>query len=310
MSFMETQTYSRLDLDAIRRDNPLPDVAGAVVDLKPAGREWKACCPFHSERTPSFTIFDGGQRFHCFGCGAHGDVLDFVQQLHGVGLRDAAQMLGAETLPKVKLPPMPAAPDKLETIAEAREIWRASSPASGTLAHTYLRSRGITIEPPISLRYSELPYGMGGRVYPCLVACISSPDGPLQGIQRTFLAGDGMAKAAVPKAKLALGKVSGGAIRLGPLSADMLLTEGLEDALSLQQEMKRVAWVACGTSNLGRVRFPDGVRSVAIGGDNDAPGRLAADGAAQAYAETGLEARAFFPLHHKDFNAELQGVRA
>ena len=81
----------RLDLDAIRAAHPLPGVVGAVVKLHRAGNEWKACCPFHADRSPSFTIYSGGTRYQCFGCGASGDVFDFLQRLHGVGLREAAQ---------------------------------------------------------------------------------------------------------------------------------------------------------------------------------------------------------------------------
>ena len=73
-----------LDFDTIRTEHPLPEVAGAVLKLQRAGNEWKACCPFHADRTPSFTIYSRGQRFCCFGCGAQGDVLDFIQRLHGV----------------------------------------------------------------------------------------------------------------------------------------------------------------------------------------------------------------------------------
>ena len=307
MSFMETQTYERLDLEAIRRENPLPDVvAGAGVDLKRAGREWKACCPFHNENTPSFTIFDGGRRAYCFGCGWSGDVLDFVQELHGVGLREAAEMLGADTMPRVRLPDLPAATDKSETSAEALAIWRAAVPINGTLAETYLRSRSITCELPPSLRYVELPYGKGGRVQPCLVACVSSPDGPLQGIQRTFLATDGLGKANVPKPKLSLGSVSGGAIRLGPVTDDMVLCAGVEDGLSLLQELGRPVWAVPGDSNLASVGFPAPVRSVAIGGDNDRSGRDNAERAARAYDERGLDAWVFFPTQAKDFNEQLQ----
>lgn len=294
-----------VDIANLRRDNPLPDIAGAVVDLKPAGREWKACCPFHQERTPSFTIFAGGERFHCFGCGAHGDVLDFVQALHGVGLRDAAAMLGAETLPTVSLPPLPPAPDKSEAIAEALAIWRAAVPATGTLAETYLRSRAITCEPPLSLRYAELPFGRRGRVYPCMIACVSSPEGPLQGIQRTYLADDGRGKADVPAPRLSLGLITGGANRLGPAVPDMIVCEATEDALSLQQELGRSAWAAAGTSNLPKIRFPSLVRSVAVGGDNDAAGREAAQKAARSFADRGLHSRVFFPTGAKDFNAQL-----
>ncbi|RYD65970.1 MAG: hypothetical protein EOP84_31475, partial [Verrucomicrobiaceae bacterium] len=73
MSFLDLNRTTRqpLDLDEIRRNNPLPDVvAGAGVPLKRKGNEMSGLCPIHSEKSPSFTIFDGSQRFHCFGCGA------------------------------------------------------------------------------------------------------------------------------------------------------------------------------------------------------------------------------------------------
>lgn len=308
---LPSQTFERLDLDAIRRDNPLPDVvAGAGVELKRAGREWKACCPFHSERTPSFFILSGGERAYCHGCGWTGDVLDFVQDLHGVGFREAAEMLSADTmatasLPRVTMPKLKAGPDKSETREQALAIWRSAQPIEGTLAETYLRSRAITCELPPSLRYAELPYN-DGAAHPCLVACISSPDGPLQGIQRTYLAPDGSGKANVKTAKKCLGSVSGGAIRLGPVSSDMILCSGAEDGLSLLQELGRSVWAVPGDSNLTSVRFPDAVRSVAIGGDNDASGRRNANNAAQTYYERGLEARYFFPAIGKDFNEQLQ----
>ncbi len=67
-----------LDIAAIVAGHPLPSIVGASLKLQRAGKEWKACCPFHADRSPSFTIFDGGVRFHCFGCGASGDVLDYL----------------------------------------------------------------------------------------------------------------------------------------------------------------------------------------------------------------------------------------
>ena len=53
-----------IDIDAIRRDNPLQSVAGAQIRLSRSGNEWKGCCPFHADRSPSFTIFADGERFH------------------------------------------------------------------------------------------------------------------------------------------------------------------------------------------------------------------------------------------------------
>jgi DNA primase len=157
----------------------------------------------------------------------------------------------------------------------------------------------------MSLRYSELPH-KGGRVYPALVACISSPEGPLQGIQRTYLAADGLGKADVPDAKLSLGKVTGGAIRLGSLNPEMIVCAGVEDGLSLFQELNRSIWAVPGDGNLGSVLLPSSVQSVAIGGDNDGPGRAAAEKAVWAHAERGLKAHAFFPDGVKDFNELIQ----
>lgn len=84
-----------IDLDAIKREHSLSSVAQREgVKLKRVGKEWKACCPFHEDRTPSFTIFDSDKRFHCFGCQKSGDVLDFVQEARGLhSLEDAARYL-------------------------------------------------------------------------------------------------------------------------------------------------------------------------------------------------------------------------
>ena len=285
----------RLDLDVIREQHPLPSVAGAVVKLRPAGREWKACCPFHPDRSPSFTIFDGGRRFQCFGCGASGDVLDFLQRLHNVGLRDAADMLTGGNLPSVHIEPL-AANDQGDRLDEAHTIWRDAEPVTGTLAETYLRWRGLDLAIPPTIRFARLPYGKRGKEYPCLIAAVTGPDNKLSGIQRTYLADDGLGKADVPKAKLSLGRVSGGAIRLAPAAAELVVCEGLEDGMTLQQELGRAVWVAAGASMLPTMRFPDIVQSVAIGGDADDSGRAAAMKAAETYARRGLSSRVFFPV--------------
>jgi DNA primase len=302
----------RIDLDALRLGNSLPSIAGAVVKLRRAGREWKGCCPFHQDRTPSFTIYSGGRRFLCFGCGASGDVFDFLMRLHGVGLRDAAAMLAGGDVPTIEVAPLPdiANDDANDRLEEVRSIWRNAVPAPGTLADTYLRSRGLDLPIPESIRFSSLRYGKSGAEHPVLVAAVAGPDDRLCGIQRTFLAPDGRGKADVPKPKLSLGKVRGGAIRLAPVAGKLIVTEGLEDGLTLQQELGLAVWVAAGSSMLPSMAFPPIVRSVAIGGDNDAAGRSAADKAARAFSARGLEARVFFPVGAKDFNDELRGVCA
>jgi len=311
VTFMNLNRERRepLDLDAIRRDHPLPEVVGAVVPLKRVGNELKACCPFHAEKSPSFTIYHGGARFHCFGCGAGGDVLDFVMRSSGVGLRDAAELLTGGNLPSVHVAPLPVddGPDRSE---EARTIWSASVPIKGTVAETYLRNRGLTLPLPDCLRFASLPYGKRGPEYPVLVTAVSMDGGRIVGIQRTYLRPDGSGKADVPAPRLSLGKLSGGAVHLTPPARPLILTEGTEDALSLIQATGRATWAALGTSNLAKVVLPPMVEDVVIGADNDPAGEAAAHKAAHAYAEQGCRVRIIRPLPGcKDFNQELMEAR-
>lgn len=85
------------DIERLRRATSLPDTIERFgYKLERNGHEFETCCPFHSEDTPSFTIFagqDGVERFHCFGCGKKGDVLDFVQEVKGVNLPEAIRIL-------------------------------------------------------------------------------------------------------------------------------------------------------------------------------------------------------------------------
>lgn len=302
-----------MDLDAIRRDHPLPQVAARHVALRRVGGEWMGCCPFHDDRSPSFTIYDGGQRFYCFGCEASGDVLDFMQRIAGVGLVEAARMLGAGDGPAVQPVrgmerPQPAEDDRKAN--RARSIWQAAIPATGTLAEAYLRARGIDPPYPPSLRFLALPWGNLPPM-PCLVCAVQDLDGEVTGIQRIWLAPDGRGKAAVDKPKLSLGKVKGGAIRLGEPDDGGCLTvcEGPEDGLSLRAMLGGPVWVAAGASFLSGMLFPAQVCAVIVAADNDPAGREAADKAARAFALRGLEARIIRPLDgYKDFNDELRGA--
>lgn len=89
------------DINRLRAETSLSDLAMRFgVPLQQNGDEWEAACPFHEEDTPSFTIFPGRdsvERFHCFGCGARGDVMDFVQQIKGVDLKEAINILGGRS---------------------------------------------------------------------------------------------------------------------------------------------------------------------------------------------------------------------
>jgi DNA primase len=299
---------ARLDIEAIKREHTVTAAAAAAgLKLLRAGSDYKACCPFHADRSPSFTIFAGGKRWCCFGCGEQGDVLDFVSRMHTVGLREAAALLTGGEVPRWNLPEPVA--DKADNTPAARAIWDAAEPISGTLAESYLRSRCLHLPLPDSLRFAALPYGTRGRTHPVMVAAIVDVAGDLTGIQRTYLNGDGTGKLAVDKPKLSLGRVSGGAVRLAPTAGSLVVTEGIEDALTLQQELGFATWAAAGAGMLHKMQFPPEVYSVSVGGDRDQAGRASAHRAVTAFRCLGIGASAFFPTIAKDFNAELAEIR-
>ena len=84
-------------LEEIRARCDIADTIGAYVPLKRSGGALKACCPFHKEKTPSFTVNPNRQMFHCFGCGASGDVFGFISQYEGVDFVTAVRMLADRT---------------------------------------------------------------------------------------------------------------------------------------------------------------------------------------------------------------------
>src|SRR5271154_4090685 len=87
-------------LDELVSRSDIVDVISARVPLKKAGREYKACCPFHNEKSPSFSVSAEKQFYHCFGCGAHGTVIGFLMQYEKMEFLDAvadlAQRAGLE----------------------------------------------------------------------------------------------------------------------------------------------------------------------------------------------------------------------
>jgi DNA primase len=106
--------------------------------------------------------------------------------------------------------------------------------------------------------------------------------------------------------------VKGGAIRLGPIDdGELVVTEGPEDGLSLLQCLSRPVWVAAGASMLPSMRFPPEIRRVAVAGDNDDAGKIAAVKTAEAFSLRGVAARVFYPVPPaKDFNDQLMRIGA
>jgi len=138
-------------LDELRARTPIAAVIGRKVKLARSGRQWKGCCPFHGEKTPSFYVYD--DHFHCFGCGAHGDAVSFIMQSQGSSFPEAVEQLASEAgmdVPK----PTPAAAEAERRRLDLHGVLEAASAVyrrwlqapGGARALSYLRGRGLTDE--------------------------------------------------------------------------------------------------------------------------------------------------------------------
>jgi DNA primase len=127
------------------------DVIERYVPLKKGGANYQACCPFHSEKTPSFTVSPSKQFYHCFGCGAHGSAIGFVMQYAGLGFIDAVEELAHSIgmqVPQVAVQARQEQSRKApltELMARAMTFYRDQLKASPK-AIDYLRMRGLTGE--------------------------------------------------------------------------------------------------------------------------------------------------------------------
>ena len=138
-------------LDELRARTTLSTLIGKTVKVQKAGREYKACCPFHNEKTPSFTINDEKGFYHCFGCGAHGDAIRWMTDQRGLPFIDAVKELAAAAGLEVPAAD-PRAARKAEAArglheaCEAAQHWFESELAGldGAEARAYLASRGIS----------------------------------------------------------------------------------------------------------------------------------------------------------------------
>lgn len=90
-----------LDFDAIRRDFPIGKIIGDAVKLKKSGTNLLGCCPFHADKSPSFVVYGKDGRYHCFGCGADGDVIDFVARTQHTDIAGAVASLTGGDAPRL-----------------------------------------------------------------------------------------------------------------------------------------------------------------------------------------------------------------
>ncbi len=138
-------------LDELRARIGLAALIGRRVRLQRKGREHQGLCPFHNEKTPSFTVNEAKGFYHCFGCGAHGDAFSFVMQTEGLGFQEAVERLAAEAgleVPKPTPEAKAAAARQaslLEVVEAACQLFEKSLRGQeGAEARSYLERRGLT----------------------------------------------------------------------------------------------------------------------------------------------------------------------
>lgn len=268
-------------LAELRARTRLVEVVRARIVLQRSGREWAGCCPFHNEKSASFTVNEGKAFTHCFGCGHHSDVIGFVMRYDGLDFMDAVRRLAADAgmavpgddrpppdkplAPFVKRP----APEDLETqkeyqVANAVRLWKEGRPWRGTAVEAYLTGRRCcpiddlpTLRFHADLRYRDVwPKGhdLAGQKcegnWPAMIAPFQDLEGNITGLHRTFLtpAGD---KAPVPKVKKMTGVVWGSAIRFARADRHMRVAEGIESGLSVRRPCPdRPLWIAGSLGNI------------------------------------------------------------
>jgi DNA primase len=152
--------------ERIRAASDIVEIIGASVPLKRAGATFKALCPFHKEKTPSFNVNPQKQIFHCFGCGKGGDVFTFIQEYEHIGFMDALRRLADRAKIPLEFDQNPAAEQSrhlkdqlLQVHEQITQRWQnaLANEAGGQTARDYLAKRGVPAEAVKLFRLGAAP---------------------------------------------------------------------------------------------------------------------------------------------------------
>ena len=156
-------------IDELLNRMDVVDVVGQHVPLKKSGQNYVACCPFHQEKTPSFSVSPSKQFFYCFGCGAHGSALGFVMQHLHLSFVEAVEMLAGQA--GVAVPRESSSSgqtqtrknQKKETLAVLDEVaqWYRAQVSSSAIAKDYVKTRGLdeAVQAQFNLGYAPPTWG-------------------------------------------------------------------------------------------------------------------------------------------------------
>lgn len=144
------------------------DVIDKAVPLKKAGANYSACCPFHNEKSPSFTVSPSKQFYHCFGCGAHGSALSFLMEYNGLSFVEAVHELAKQVgmiVPQEQRDPQQApAPSRSEMLGLQEALQQAANYYKAELKHSeraiaYLKARGLSGQIAAKFQIGYAPAG-------------------------------------------------------------------------------------------------------------------------------------------------------
>jgi putative DNA primase/helicase len=312
------------DLDLVVRR--LRDTAeGWVPSLFPNGRrvgdEWRLANIQGAEprRTGSCIIGLKGPHagdWHDFDGDQGGGPINTIARATGLDgsalIAEAAEIAGViPGAPEWRAPSVPL-PPKRDAVQEIAHIRESAQPIAGSAAERYLAARGLVVPAGADLRFHpDLTHWEAKAGFPAMLGLVCDRAGEVIGLHRTWLEErpDGVvAKAPVPKPRMMLGKVAGGAVRLAPFTGETALgiCEGIETGLAVMTACQNLpVWVTLSTSGLEQVKLPPDARRVIILADNDASGAglRAAETAARRLRMEGREAViAQPPMVGQDFN--------
>jgi DNA primase len=157
-------------IDEVRAAADIVTVISDTVSLRKAGAKYKGLCPFHGEKTPSFSVDKDKGFFHCFGCGVGGDVFKFVELQEKVGFGEAVRLLAGRF--GIPIPEMEAGGDQRESAAEREALVRIhevalayfreqlASPAGAKIRDYLLKDRGLT---PATIEQLQIGYAPQAR---------------------------------------------------------------------------------------------------------------------------------------------------
>lgn len=156
-------------IDQLISRTDIVEVIGTRVPLRKAGKEYKACCPFHDEKTPSFNVVPDKQFYHCFGCGAHGTALGFLMEYDHLSFVEAIEELaarvGLEVPREETATPNAAKPtaDQYALLEQVGDYYRQQLRASPQ-AIEYLKKRGVSGETALKFGIGYAPDAWDGLI--------------------------------------------------------------------------------------------------------------------------------------------------